>query len=115
MSHQGRRPSASREAELGRLIGSSGEHSHRGAPDLGQCRAPGRLGEVAEQKKINDVTRTVVDRFRRLVRVGDGVELLRDLEAHRDPDQGVRIGQSETAQRWRLDGFVLIAHAGLVG
>lgn len=105
----------SREAEAGSLIGPTCEHSHRSLPDLGQCRTPGRRGEVAKEEEVDDVAGSIVDRARRLVRVGDGVELLRDLEAHRDPDEGVRIGETEAAQRRWLDRLLLGPHAGLVG
>ncbi len=37
-----------------------------------------------------------------------------DLEAHDNPDEGIRVWQAESTQRWRFDRFEVVAHAGLV-
>ena len=37
------------------------------------------------------------------MRIGNRVELLRDLEPHRDSDESIRIGQTKPTQRGRFD------------
>ena len=66
------------------------------------CVGGGGVGgqEVAQEEQVDEVTRAVVDRVRRIVRIGAGVELLGDLEAQRDSDKDVRAG----SPKWDSDG-----------
>ena len=108
------RPRSGLEAELPCLLCARVEHGQPCGPDLGPSRTACFGPQVAQQQQVDDVTKTVVDRDRRVVRVGNRVEFLRDLESHCDPDEGVGVGQTEPAQRRRLDRFGVNADAGLV-
>ena len=115
MRHHGWRPRPVRVVELSGLVGAGLEHGRASSSDVDQGRAAGVCGEVAQQQQVDDVTRTVVDDSRRVVRVRDRVKLLGDLEPHRYPDKRVWVGQAEATQRWRFDCLGVAADSCLVG
>lgn len=93
-----RRPVSGRLAKRARLRRASLEHSDPCRPRFGECRVATDSDEVAQQQQVDDVSGAVVDRLWWLVRVGDRMELLGDLEPNGDANQCLGVGQSEAAE-----------------
>ncbi|MFI6573597.1 hypothetical protein [Nocardia fluminea] len=96
------------------FVGAGLEHGCSRCLDLRKRRPPGGGCEVSDEERVDDVTGPIVDRERWFVQVGDGMEFLCDLEAHDNPDEGVRVWQAESTLRSWFDRLEVVADAGLV-
>lgn len=107
----GWRPGSFRQSKLVGFVSAGLEQRSCGSMDLGKCRTSGLSGEVAQQQQVDDIAGAIVDGIWRIVRIRDGVDLLRNLKAHSDPNEDVGVREAEPIQWRRLDDFKVLADA----
>jgi hypothetical protein len=79
-----------------------------------QRRAAFRAGQVTEQQEVDDVAGPVVDRRRRVMRIGACMELLCDLEPQCERRESVRTREPESCKRWGKHDLGAVSGTALV-
>jgi hypothetical protein len=92
MSDNYARPCAFGPSERTGINSTSCKDWLRSNPKIEQRRAAFRADQVTEQQEVDDVAGPVVDRRRRVMRIGACMELLCDLEPQCQRREGVRAG-----------------------
>src|SRR5665811_2503049 len=103
MSDNYARPCAFGPSERTGINSTSRKDWLRSNPKIEQRRAAFRADQVTEQQEVDDVAGPVVDRRRRVMRIGACMELLCDLEPQSQGREGVRAREPESCKRWGND------------
>ena len=97
------RPGAFGPSERTGIVSTSRKDCLRSNPKFEQRRTAFRADQVTEQQEVDDVAGPVVDRRRRVMRIGACMELLCDLEPQGQRREGVRARESESCKGWGND------------
>jgi hypothetical protein len=92
MSDNCARPGAFGPSERTGIVSTSRKDCLRSNPKFEQRRAAFRADQVTEQQEVDDVAGPVVDRRRRVMRIGACMKLLCNLEPQCQRREGVRAG-----------------------
>jgi hypothetical protein len=115
MGHSHTRPSSFSPCERMGFNSPSRKDCLRSNPQFGQRRAAFRADQVTEQQEVDEVAGAVVDRRRRVVRIGARMELLCNLEPQGQRREGVRRRESESCEGWGNDNLGAVSSTTFVG